>query len=112
MHHPPPSPRTSPNGRLQSEIARQIIENTQVDVILGGGEEVVPGGSRRGVAGPPVIPIAGSDLKMVADWTTGGHTGAATPVTASGPGAQRLAGIIKNTDVNAAVLQAMGNRGR
>ncbi len=59
-----------------------------------------------------VIPIAGSDLKMVADWTTGGHTGAATPVTASGPGAQRLAGIIKNTDVNAAVLQAMGVRRR
>ena len=59
-----------------------------------------------------VIPIAGSDLKMVADWTTGGHTGAATPVTASGPGAQRLAGIIKNTDVNAAVLQAMGIRRR
>jgi len=59
-----------------------------------------------------VIPIAGSDLKMVADWTTGGHTGAATPITASGPGADRLRGIIKNTDVNSALLQAMGVRRR
>ncbi len=56
------------------------------------------------------IPIAHSDLKMVADWTTGGHTGAATPVTASGPGAQRLGGFIKNTDVHDAVLKAMGFR--
>jgi alkaline phosphatase len=59
-----------------------------------------------------VIPIAGSDLKMVADWTTGGHTGAATPITASGPGADRLGGIIRNTDVNSALLQAMGVRRR
>ncbi len=56
------------------------------------------------------IPIAHSDLKMVADWTTGGHTGAATPVTASGPGAHRLSGFIKNTDVHDAVLKAMGFR--
>lgn len=59
-----------------------------------------------------VVKIAGSDLSMVADWTTGGHTGAATPVTASGPGADRLGGIIKNTEVNAAILQAMGVRRR
>lgn len=56
------------------------------------------------------IPIAHSDLKMVADWTSNGHTGAATPVTASGPGAKRLAGFIKNTDVHDAVLKAMGLR--
>lgn len=56
------------------------------------------------------VAIAHSNLKMVADWTTNGHTGAATPVTASGPGAQRLAGIIKNTQVHDAVLKAMGFR--
>ncbi len=57
-----------------------------------------------------IVPIAHSDLEMVADWTTGGHTGAATPVTASGPGAHRLGGFIKNTDVHDAVLKAMGFR--
>ena len=56
------------------------------------------------------VAIAHSNLKMVADWTTNGHTGAATPVTASGPGAQRLAGFIKNTQVHDAVLKAMGFR--
>ena len=56
------------------------------------------------------VAIAHSNLKMVADWTTNGHTGAASPVTASGPGAQRLAGFIKNTQVHDAVLKAMGFR--
>ena len=72
--------------------------------------------SRDDSADPPLeqsedtVPIANSNLKMVADWTTNGHTGAATPVTASGPGAQRLSGFIKNTDVHDAVLAAMGLR--
>lgn len=56
------------------------------------------------------IPIANSSIKMVADWTTNGHTGAATPITASGPGANRLAGMIKNTDVHDAIFRAMGFR--
>ena len=56
------------------------------------------------------VAIAHSDLKMVADWTSNGHTGAATPITASGPGAERLAGFIKNTEVHDAILRAMGLR--
>jgi alkaline phosphatase len=57
-----------------------------------------------------IVPIANSNLKMVADWTTNGHTGAAVPITASGPGAHRLNGFIRNTDVHDAVLKAMGFR--
>jgi len=57
-----------------------------------------------------IVDVANSDLQMVADWTTNGHTGAATPVTASGPGAQGLAGFIRNTDVHDAVLRAMLGR--
>jgi len=53
-------------------------------------------------------PIANSDLVMTVDWTTNGHTGAATPITASGPGAERLGKVLKNTDVHDAVLRAMG----
>ncbi len=53
------------------------------------------------------LPIANSDLTMTVDWSTGGHTGAATPVTAEGPGADRLAGFIKNTDVHDAVQFAL-----
>ena len=53
------------------------------------------------------IAIANSDLMMTVDWTTGGHTGAATPITAQGPGAERLGRVLKNTDVHDAVLRAM-----
>ena len=54
------------------------------------------------------IAIANSDLMMSVDWTTGGHTGAATPITAQGPGAERLGKVLKNTDVHDAVQRAMG----
>jgi alkaline phosphatase len=54
------------------------------------------------------IDIADSDLVMTIDWTTGNHTGAATPITAQGPGSDRLGKVIKNTEVHDAVLAAMG----
>ena len=34
--------------------------------------------------------VHGTDLQVVADWTTGQHTGADTPITASGPGSAAL----------------------
>ena len=54
------------------------------------------------------VPIANSKLVMTVDWTTNGHTGAATPITAQGPGADRLGKVLRNTDVHDAVLRAMG----
>ena len=56
--------------------------------------------------------LAGSDLQFTVDWTTGGHTGEATPITAQGPGAERLGGAQRNTDVHDAVLRAMLGKGR
>ena len=74
-------------------------------------ENVDPEGSAEengvGEQAEDLIPIANSDLVMSIDWSTGNHTGAATPVTAEGPGADRLAGFIKNTDVHDAILRAM-----
>ncbi|GAA1713636.1 hypothetical protein GCM10009809_07270 [Isoptericola hypogeus] len=58
------------------------------------------------------FPIPGTDLEFTVDWTTGGHTGEATPLTAQGPGAERLGGAQLNTDVHDAVLRAMFPRGR
>ncbi|MEN5074361.1 alkaline phosphatase [Isoptericola cucumis] len=57
------------------------------------------------------FPVPGTDLEFSVDWTTGGHTGEATPITAQGPGAQRLGGAQLNTDVHDAVLRAMFPRG-
>ena len=51
--------------------------------------------------------VKGTDLKVFADWTTGGHTGADTPITATGPGAEGFDGVIDNTDVHDVIARAM-----
>jgi len=53
------------------------------------------------------IDIAKSNLTLTVDWTTNRHTGAATPITSQGPGADRLGKVLKNTDLHDAVLRAM-----
>lgn len=53
---------------------------------------------------------AGTDLQFTVDWTSGQHTGAATPITAEGPGAARLGRVQQNTAVHDAVLAAMRGR--
>ena len=73
-------------------------------------ENVDPAGESRagdpGEDGP--FTVAGTDLQFLVDWSTDGHTGEATPVTADGPGAAALARVQKNTDVHDTILQAMG----
>ncbi|WP_238402594.1 alkaline phosphatase [Cellulomonas sp. H30R-01] len=56
------------------------------------------------------FPVAGTDLQFTVDWTTSGHTGGATPLTAEGPSAQRLARSQPNTDVFVVLRDAMGGR--
>ena len=56
------------------------------------------------------IEIANSDLVLTVDWTTDGHTGAAVPVTAQGPGADQFARMQRNTDIHDQILRAMGLR--
>ena len=56
------------------------------------------------------LPVKGTDLQVFADWTTGQHTGADTPITASGPGSERFDGVIDNTDVHDAIERAMRGR--
>ena len=51
--------------------------------------------------------VKGTQLNVFADWTTGQHTGADTPITASGPGSEAFDGVIDNTDVHDAVANAM-----
>jgi alkaline phosphatase len=51
--------------------------------------------------------IKGTDIDFYVDWTSESHTGGDTPVTAGGPGAGRLGGVIENTEVFDAMVQAM-----
>ncbi len=54
------------------------------------------------------FPVVGSgDLRFVVGWTTTGHTSAAVPVTAAGPGAARLGGAYENTHLAGALVEAM-----
>lgn len=51
--------------------------------------------------------LAGTDLTFTIDWTTGGHTGAATPASAEGPGAAAMVDVRRNTDIHDLVRDAM-----
>lgn len=51
--------------------------------------------------------VKGTNLQVVADWTTGNHTGADTPVSASGPGSEPFGRVIDNTDVHDFIKAAM-----
>ena len=53
------------------------------------------------------FPVAGSDYGFVLGWATTGHTAAPVPITATGPGAERLVGSIENTELFAALADAM-----
>jgi alkaline phosphatase len=54
--------------------------------------------------------VKGTSLQVFADWTTGQHTGADTPITASGPGSAGFDGVIDNTDVHDVIARAMKKR--
>ena len=54
------------------------------------------------------FPVAGSEYGFVLGWATTGHTSAPVPVTATGPGAERLTGSFENTDLFHGIAQAMG----
>src|SRR4051794_41587417 len=46
------------------------------------------------------FPVAGSDKEFFLDWTTTGHTGAPTPVTAEGTRSEELSGYYPNTHLH------------
>jgi alkaline phosphatase len=68
-------------------------------------DEDESGEGERAEDGP--YTLFGTDLTFTVDWTTGGHTGAATPATADGPGARAMVDVRDNTDIHDLVLDAM-----
>lgn len=59
-------------------------------------------------SGDDPSPIAGSPFASAIRWSAEGHTAVGVPLTASGPGADRLAGQYENTHVFRAMMDAMG----
>ncbi|NIZ90083.1 alkaline phosphatase [Kineococcus rubinsiae] len=82
------------------ETGGLAIENPDADDESGDGESTEDG----------PFTVAGTDLEFVVDWTTEQHTGAATPLTAQGPGADRLGRVQDSTDVHDAIAAAMLGR--
>ena len=74
-----------------------------------------PGHRERGRLPAPTadgpFAVAGSDLRFVVEWATGGHTGADVPLTATGPGAERLGGHHANTFVHRVVGETLFGAG-
>jgi alkaline phosphatase len=70
-------------------------------------DESGPGGTLDGTPAPDEEQISGEDgpfqvagaegFDFALDWTTAGHTGAPTPVTAEGAGSEQLTGFYPNT---------------
>ena len=53
------------------------------------------------------FPVANSDFEFFVDWTTTGHTNADVPLTAMGPGSERLTGYYENTFVYEVMRDAL-----
>jgi alkaline phosphatase len=88
------------------ESGGMTIEDVGADDESGPGGTLAPGtpgeaDTPSGEDGP--FPVAGSDKKFVLDWTTGSHSGVPTPVTAEGPGSERLSGHYPNTHLHEVV---------
>ena len=58
----------------------------------------LPNGKTPKLSGP--FKVEGTNRQFKLDWTTPGHTGVMVPVTAAGPGAERLTGVNHNSFVH------------
>lgn len=51
--------------------------------------------------------VRDSDFQFVVDWTTTGHTNVDVPVTAMGPGSERLSGVYENTFIHQVMVESL-----
>ncbi|MFB9687227.1 alkaline phosphatase [Amycolatopsis plumensis] len=102
-------------GRALEAAITEVLRFTRAHpdtLVIVGGDHETGGLSIENADGPNEgdedgpFPVPGSNLRFKVDWTTGDHTGAATPVTASGPGSGALGRTLDNTDVYRAMVQA------
>ncbi len=114
------------NGTLMLEAGRQLDrsveiakafaeENGETLLVVVGDHECCgltieqpdEGGGASGDEDGP-FPVANSDQEFVLDHSTSNHTAVDVPLTAMGPGADRLSGIYENTFIHEAMLQSIG----
>lgn len=64
-----------------------------------------PGSGNASEDGP--FSVKGSEHKFMADWNTTNHTGVSVPVSAAGPGAERLVGVHENTFIHKVMAESL-----
>jgi alkaline phosphatase len=99
-------------GAVEAALQFQAANPDTLIVVAGdhetGGMEVTdtaPGAPPAGEDGP--FRVTDSDRQLWVDWSTADHTGAPTPITAGGPGAEAFEGDIQNTGVFTGVMESM-----
>jgi alkaline phosphatase len=100
------------------EIAKNFAEENGETLLIVVGDHECCGLSiekpeEGGKAGPGEdgpFPVADSDQRFLLDNSTSGHTAVDVPLTAMGPGAERLDGIYENTFIHEVMVQSMGLR--
>lgn len=89
-------------------IAKNYVEDNPKTLLIVGADHETGGmsveapdqGSDKQPADPGEdgpFPIANSELQFAIDWTTGDHTATDVPITAVGPGSERVEGVHENT---------------
>ncbi|NAZ88537.1 alkaline phosphatase, partial [Kineococcus indalonis] len=94
------------------ECGGLTIEGVDEEDESGAGETAGEGASEGGGVSAEDGPfaVAGSEKEFVVDWTTTGHTGVPTPVTAEGPGSAALTGTYPNTHLHEVISAALTGR--
>jgi alkaline phosphatase len=100
------------------EIAKNFAEeNGETLLIVVGDHEccglAIEQPDEGGKAGPGEdgpFPVADSDQRFLLDNSTSGHTAVDVPLTAMGPGAERLDGSYENTFIHEVMVQSLGLR--
>jgi alkaline phosphatase len=99
-------------GAVEAALQFQAGHPDTLIVVAGdhetGGMEVTdtaPDAPPAGEDGP--FPMTDSDRRLWVHWSTTDHTGAPTPITAGGPGAEAFEGDIQNTQVFTGVMESM-----
>lgn len=99
-------------------VAKQFAEQRNDTLVITtadhetGGMAIEDTGMRDETGTPPStedgpFDVADSQFQFTVDWTTTGHTNVDVPLTAMGPGSERLTGYYENTFVHQVMREAL-----
>ncbi|EPC8408776.1 alkaline phosphatase [Bacillus thuringiensis] len=92
------------------EVAKKYAK-THPDTLIIVGADHETGGlaieAKDQSLGDGPFPVPNTNQEVFVDWTTKHHTAVFVPITAMGPGAEKLTGIYQNTHIHDVMIEAM-----